>query len=582
MLAEIRSCSRRVSPVPFVLSALTLFGCTDPGCPSGSSKVGGQCVAEAEPSGAGGADGSDAGPHGSRTASSTEAQSASPTAGAGGANGAAPSNPSSNAPRAGSAASGSGNRANQSSAGNGGGTMSSGGAGANSMSADMQAGADASGGSSGAAAPCEGHAGENVCDGAVLHKCSDTGTSSSSDACMSEALCQVGVVAGVCAVCNPGTFQCDGAKLNVCTAEGQYTLQETCASAALCSADAGACTTMKCMPNTTSCSSDGSSLRTCNADGSDFANQEPCNGKGCNAAMKQCNTCMPGAKSCAGGALAICNPDGQTMAMMPCMPTNGECGTATCQTGGQCMQGRKPAGSACSKGKCDAAGMCVACIAASDCPDKGPCMTKTCTGGVCGGNPKPAGTMCGTGMACDGADKCEKLCGNGVVDVDQGEQCDKTASGWEGSGNACDSSCKLTASVYQLCDNGGSDCWPNSLAAGWFCSAVGMCTRACGTATDCRAAGVSPACSTVAGGRACSIPCTGDSMGRGNCSVGQCQWYGKRATTAEDLANLGSIPRMCGWISSDPGMANAPWCPGELPGTECCSPGGRCISEAAP
>lgn len=180
----------------------------------------------------------------------------------------------------------------------------------------------------GAPDPCSNHGNESVCEGSVMHQCVD-GIAGVAETCMNEALCQVGLASGMCAVCTPGTFACTGTELNVCTPAGQYTLQETCATEALCNEDAGQCTEMICVPGAVSCSSDGSTLKTCDANGSAFANEVDCQGNGCNQATQSCNTCMPGSKTCAGTSLMTCNADGHTMSAKACV-VQGECAVPTC------------------------------------------------------------------------------------------------------------------------------------------------------------------------------------------------------------------------------------------------------------
>jgi hypothetical protein len=75
-----------------------------------------------------------------------------------------------------------------------------------------------SSGTSSASDPCTGHDGENVCDGAVLHHCGNPQSASPSETCKTAELCQIGLGAGTCAKCSPGTFRCQGAQLDTCTA----------------------------------------------------------------------------------------------------------------------------------------------------------------------------------------------------------------------------------------------------------------------------------------------------------------------------------------------------------------------------
>lgn len=239
--------------------------------------------------------------------------------------------------------------------------------------------------------PCTSGPAGTICEGATLHECDGNGMVVSSETCMSEAFCQIGTTSGACAQCVPDSFQCEAEQLKQCSAEGQWVDKEVCASAALCKEAAGACTEMVCMPNMATCSSDGATLRICNEDGSDFADQQNCGAGLCDAAAGKCNKCMPGMKTCNGNALVTCSADGQNVTEVVCMPSGGECATASCRNNA-CVPGIKPLSSPCTAGKCDATGRCVACITSSDCPDPGPCNDRTCTLGACGTRVKGAGS----------------------------------------------------------------------------------------------------------------------------------------------------------------------------------------------
>lgn len=350
--------------------------------------------------------------------------------------------------------------------------------------------------------PCAGHGDENFCDDAVLHQCVGGAEASPATTCSSPMLCQAGAAAGACGVCIPGTFQCDGAALNQCTQDGRYELVSECASAELCKEDAGACLEMQCVPGSVTCSSDGTTLKTCNEDGSAFANEEACEA-GCNATLKACNVCVPSSKACVGNSLETCSADGQTMTTNECMPSGGECATSTCRNNA-CVPGVQRVGTECSAGKCDATGRCVACITAQDCEDPGPCSNRACTLGTCRPQPKADGAACGTGMECDGSGNCmEKPCGNGQVDP--GESCDyMTMSG-------CTNACKWRNGAYAACSMAGSPCGAAS-GAGWLCSPNGACTQGCPDGDDdsCKTEAGDGACMPFDGaGLNCAIVCTG-------------------------------------------------------------------------
>jgi len=429
------------------------------------------------------------------------------------------------------------------------------------------------------AGPCTGRPGETVCEGTSLLKCDDSGGVLATEACLSEAFCQIGLAAGACAVCSPGSFQCDGARLDVCSDAGQYMVLEECATPELCKADAGLCTEMQCAPNAVTCSSDGATLNTCNADGSAFASQEDCEGKGCNSAQMTCNTCKPGEKTCSGTSLQTCNADGQTTSMMPCTAT-GECSAPSCD-GGRCASERMPEGSSCSRGKCDSSGRCVACLAASDCPGGNACATPTCTAGVCRPQNARAGTECGTNMECDGSGRCEEKepCMDNVFDPTM-EECDPTSPEWRNSEGACDSNCRLTSNFYRACRTGGGSCWDGA-PTGYFCSTVGACSRLCDTNRDCPTGGTCLTDPSRPGQRFCITTSCSASLGT------ERQWFGRQGcfepSTDSTHPCYGAIKAesMCGWVSFDP-TTRTLWCPNENT-RNCCPPGGgSCVNRTSP
>ncbi|HTU64013.1 MAG TPA: hypothetical protein VMF89_36355 [Polyangiales bacterium] len=279
--------------------------------------------------------------------------------------------------------------------------------------------ADAGGGGSAGDAPDAGSAGGGsvtmpeedvcanvtsgpVCDGAELHVCGDDGRTSSVESCGDATLCETGASAGRCAVCDPGAHRCEGARLDVCDESGQFVLQEMCATAELCKADAGACTEMLCQPNAVACSSDRSSLNTCNADGSDFADMQSCGQNGCDSDNLRCNNCRPGARMCSSGTLITCSDDGQSEQMMRCEPaSNNGCATASCEGTG-CVYGFRAPRTRCGDGDlCNATGECVECLESGDCAPPNDCYIATCgAAGSCDTQAKPDGTSCGNNRVC--------------------------------------------------------------------------------------------------------------------------------------------------------------------------------------
>lgn len=248
---------------------------------------------------------------------------------------------------------------------------------------------------------CAGKSSGAVCDGEHLHHCSDTGTTDIVDTCLDAELCQIGAAASACASCAPGTFRCEAAVLQVCDDSGQFQLLDTCATAALCKETAGACTEMLCQPNAVSCSPDRSSLNTCNANGSDFADQQSCGGNGCDQGNLRCNLCKPGQRMCSGDTLLSCNADGQSMDMTRCEPSDDNgCRLATCE-GSACAPGLRDVGTTCPGGRCNQRGACVECLEAEHCPAVDACHARSCSArGSCEVQAQPDGTGCGGNKRC--------------------------------------------------------------------------------------------------------------------------------------------------------------------------------------
>ncbi len=327
--------------------------------------------------------------------------------------------------------------------------------------------------------PCAGRTGP-VCEGSMLYVCDGSAEAPAGESCMSEALCQIGLAAGVCAECAPDTFRCDGATLAKCSSEGRFMPQDTCASEALCNTAAGACTELVCMPNAKSCMGDGT-LQTCNADGSDFAGSDVCGMGLCDRANGRCNACVPGSKTCSGSSLSTCSADGQQMNAMPCAASN-DCETPTCR-GGTCATEKKARGTRCTSdgGKvCDGNGKCVQCTATADC---------TTRFDVCENN------MCVPGPGC----------GNGRLDP--GEHCE--TAGPDAYERGCDPrTCKVTHDVYAVCAPNASspqiECQYNK-EQGWFCGAGGLCTHVCTTTIPGQCG--SGTCVVAGGNQFCAVPC---------------------------------------------------------------------------
>ncbi|MET0390762.1 MAG: hypothetical protein ABW321_32615 [Polyangiales bacterium] len=325
--------------------------------------------------------------------------------------------------------------------------------------------------------PCANAAGRAVCDAATLLSCDAAGVPTGAPlACESAMYCELGLAAGACAICNPGSFKCEGRTLSLCKPEGQYMQLDTCASEALCKEAAGACTEMVCTPNDKVCGADGS-LLTCNADGSELMPGMRCE-NGCDAMNSKCFDCLPGAKQCQDGTsnLLTCSAEG--------VPSSAACSGETPRCVGD---------------------KCVACIASNDCPQTDDCVPTICDGAnrCVPDRPRQAGTRCGNNGICDDRGECTQ-CGNGVIDAE--ENCDPAHPAWmNDSERRCDpSACLVTELVYatrsqcaQPNPPPGNACWPG---AGWACALGGLqCVTPCTAGNDapCRTTTERGSCETV-------------------------------------------------------------------------------------
>ena len=338
---------------------------------------------------------------------------------------------------------------------------------------------------SGPSGPCAGRAGENFCDGPVLYLCDSSETVTSSQACMSADLCQIGVSTGMCAMCSPGSFDCDGAMLTECDKTGRYAPAQQCASADLCNEASGACTPMKCTPNKTVCDSSGR-LSTCNGDGSAFLSQMSCGQGLCDSSNMRCNMCVPGAKTCSGTSLMTCSQDGQRVDSEQCPAGGGQCTSASCRSGA-CTVTNTAIGTPCSSGGtvCDGSGKCVACLEGSkqDCTAQCGAGARTCSGGKWGD--------CIMNTACPADQDCRDSHGNGFHCLPTGGYLDSCtncsfANGnltctcpKAGNGGTFTSTLKLTCSGDAITNCSGQlsceDCFQQIVDQGTFNSSCKDC-----------------------------------------------------------------------------------------------------------
>ena len=383
---------------------------------------------------------------------------------------------------------------------------------------------------------CLGSAGQAVCDGTTLYLCNPDGTQADQRTCGSARQCQAGIAARDCAACSPGDYRCSAAKLERCTDDGQgWSLANTCDSVGLCNASAHACTKSACLPNTFTCV--GDALRKCKDDQTGFDDPQPCAPGTCDSNRGECLSCVPGKKSCDGATALTCNADGSSQEQRACTGTtphcspgngacvectsDGECQSptqacraASCNLGtGVCEQQSAAEGSDCalpglSGGRCNGQGSCVECLDDSHCEGKLGRSRCNALSDLC--------SACATDDDCDTDNfkGCSLLgqcvdvagCGNRVVDVLAGEECDPTAPEW--STLTCDPS-TCARRIYQSCGVLSGRCARDQ------CTAARVCARACVSSSDCtRLPGYSPECSDAG---ECYLPCDGQ---RDRCPIG--------------------------------------------------------------
>jgi cysteine-rich repeat protein len=125
------------------------------------------------------------------------------------------------------------------------------------------------------------------------------------------------------------------------------------------------------------------------------------------------------------------------------------CTVSTCNFGFGNCDGLNP--NVCETDVMSSATNCGAC--GNACTSQNECASPVCMNGLCGGtSPKAAGSNCSAGI-CNGAGACvtAQVCGNGVVEVEVGEQCD---DGNTTSGDGCSSTCTIEPTCVDGVRNG--------------------------------------------------------------------------------------------------------------------------------
>lgn len=355
---------------------------------------------------------------------------------------------------------------------------------------------------------CRGSGGESVCDArGNLVACNTDGSVKSQEACGSQRLCQAGLTAKRCGVCTPGEYRCTGKTLELCATDGMsFAPQQTCENEGLCNKVAGSCTSSLCAAGKYSC--DKNVLSKCSADGMRFESQTPCGDGTCDAAGGQCDTCVPGHKTCQGEALLSCAATGQGY-----------------------MQSACPSGN-----KCVGAGQCAACGGNADCS----AMTRGCKVGVCG-----ASGSCSAQNAADGA-QCTTDAGKAGSCAAGACRCTPQCSGKQCGDDSCGGQCPSRCSSGQMCSNSQCvSCTINSQCSGSADGCrLGVCNvGACGTAN-------------AANGTRCTVGSVS-----GMCSAGTCN-LGPEVAVGDVIGNNGYVYTVgTGGVLEGPVGQNWNWCP---------------------
>jgi hypothetical protein len=185
--------------------------------------------------------------------------------------------------------------------------------------------------------------------------------------------------------CVADQHACDGDVLQVCndTLTGFDEVEECDADE--CNADLGMCTSLLCLPDTYSCSLETNTLRLCNADGSAFLEEVPCDDGICDFMDGECDICAPTQLTCTSGTtLSLCDDEGQALDTLSCTEHTSELTPACSDALGGCVQCVAPVD------------RCVDPTVAQKCDTNGSwqtpqtCVNQTCFEGDCSGECAPS------------------------------------------------------------------------------------------------------------------------------------------------------------------------------------------------
>ena len=306
-------------------------------------------------------------------------------------------------------------------------------------------------------------------DPSTVQTCAANGSSWSDAACATGQVC----VNGACVVpgCTIGATECGPAGVEVCTAipgsPPAWQLVEACPLGCDASVQPPTCVQLACKPLDVRCSPTApNTVQSCASDDSGWVNASTClAGTFCNDGSCAAQACTPGASSCQGSTLVVCNAQG-----------SGPASSTTCAQGcsaGACVQASCTPGST----QCQAG-------AVQTCASDGSGFTQT---QVCGGN---SCVVISPGVAACGVPVCTPLarrCGPDGVSV---QVCLGDGSGWSAT-TACapGASCSdgVCGPAPTACTNGSLQCAGSSVqqcqAGSWV--TTGACFGGCGAGGSC-------------------------------------------------------------------------------------------------
>ena len=440
--------------------------------------------------------------------------------------------------------------------------------------------------------------------------------------CLIGANCSFGFCrAGRCGECNVAA-DCPGAETECqhryCSA-GVCSVAQSLAGTVLANQIAGDCKVRVCAA--------GGVIAT-NNDGSDLPDDHnPCTNDFCMNSEVPSHTMLPLNSSCGGGNR--CNATGQCVGCLDaatCPGADTVCQTRVCSAQGVCgfdfraagTQLTDPAGD-CKRQQCDGAGNAQTINDDNDLPaDDNPCTLDQCSSGTPVHRPVDPGVVCGSGLVCDGANRCvqclsaatcpgpdtecrPKACSNGscgfantrggtVTTAQITGDCKRAEC--DGAGNTFtvpepgDLPVDGNLCTADLC-NGDAPSNPN-LNAGTSCGGTSVCDGA-GVCVGCLIASTCPGSDTECHSRTCSAghQCGLRNLDRGtalavqmvgDCLVNQCDGNGNPEIAVDDSDRpIDGNP-----CTQDLCAAGSPSHLNEAPGTSCgsaliCDGAGACV-----